>query len=92
MTNSSTVQIQRNKSENLMRAILTLVQEFRNLNNDINTQIETNKAAAVQCAASIEQLNADNEALAALHEENVQFIQRIEGIVIEELADSAVGE
>lgn len=92
MTNSSTVQIQRNKSENLMRAILSLVQDLRNLNNDIDTQIETNKAAAVQYTAGIEQLNADNEALVALREDNVQFIQRIEGIVIEELADSAVEE
>lgn len=89
MENSSTVLMLRERSENLMRSILTLTEHLKNTNNEINATIEANKAAVIQHNDAIEQIRVDNEALAALHDENVQFVQRIEQIVNEELNDDA---
>ena len=89
MENSSTVLMLRERSENLMRSILTLTEHLKNTNNEINATIEANKAAVIQHNDAIEQIHVDNEALAALHDENVQFIQLIEQIVNEELNDDA---
>lgn len=88
MNNSSTVQMLRERSENLMRSILTLTEHLKNTNNEINATIEANRAAAIQHGEAIEQIKVDNEALAVLHDENVQFIQLIEQIVNEELNDA----
>jgi hypothetical protein len=71
-----------------MKTILTLIGELKNANNEIAATIEANASAAVQHGEAIEQLNADNEALAALRDENVQFMNRIETIVLEELDDN----
>lgn len=89
MENSSTVLMLRERSENLMRSILTLTEHLKNTNNEINATIEANKAAVIQHNDAIEQIHVDNEALAALHDENVQFVQLIEQIVNEELNDDA---
>lgn len=88
MENSSTVKMLRDRSDNLTRSILTLTNELRNTNKEINATIEANKAAAVQHGEAIEQIYVDNEALAALHEENVQAIQDIEAVVKEALNDN----
>lgn len=88
MENSSTVKMLRERSDNLTRSILTLTNELRNVNKEINNTIEANDAAAVQHSDAIEQIYVDNEALAALHEENVQAIQDIETVVKEALNDN----
>ena len=88
MENSSTVKMLRDRSDNLTRSILTLTNELKNLNNEINNTIEANNAAVVQHSDAIEQIYVDNEALAVLHEENVQVIKDIEALVKEALNDN----
>lgn len=88
MENSSTVKMLRDRSDSLTKSILTLTKELGNLNNEINNKIEANKSAAIQHGEAIEQIHVDNEALAALHEENAQFIHEVESIVKEALNDN----
>jgi len=89
MDTSSTVNMLAGRSENLKKSVLTFLNELKNTNNEIRNTIEANKSAAIQHGEAIEQIHAANEALEVLHEDNVQFIQRIESIVNEELNNDA---
>ena len=78
MTNSSTVENLRVKSENLKNGIAPLLQQIVSTNLEIAKQIETNNATIAQATASIAQLERDNEELAVLRAENEKFISKVE--------------
>lgn len=80
----TTVVALRSKSESLIKGIEQLVNELKNTNGEINTQIQFNEGAISQAHANIEQLHTDNADLVALRSENEAFIAKITEIILED--------
>lgn len=77
----NTVTNLRGKSENLIKGIKTLIDELKNTNNEITTQIQINEASVEQHNKDVEQLYKDNEELAVIRGENETFISKVEDIL-----------
>lgn len=80
----NTTTILKNKSENFIKAIKSMVEELKNTNNEIEVQISINESAVIQHNKDIEQLHTDNNELALLREDNRKFIESVEAILLAE--------
>ena len=65
------------KSENLISGILDLVNMLAQTNNEIELQIEANKAEAENSKARIEQLGVENKNLVKRKADNEAFVAEI---------------
>lgn len=78
----NTTQMHFAKSEALKNTVRNALDELKNTNKEIESQMQINEASAAQKNAEIEQLYKENDELAVLKTDNEVFISKVEEIIV----------